>query len=78
VFLPLFLLNMTIGGGLWAKVALSPVLSPLVPVAAVVTPSDPVPVGALILLAAAIVAAAFLMVECQTKLRSVGLRPVLH
>jgi hypothetical protein len=70
VFLPLFLLNMTIGGGLWAKVALSPVLSPLVPVAAVVTSGDPVPVGALILLAAALAVAALLVIVIPVRMKA--------
>jgi hypothetical protein len=70
LFLPLFLLNMTIGGGLWAKVALSPVLSPLVPVAAVATPGAPVPVGALTLFAAAAVVAAFLVALIPVRMKA--------
>lgn len=40
VFLPLFMLSMTIGGGLWANATVSPLLAPVVPVAAVVVPGS--------------------------------------
>ncbi|MDR2491927.1 MAG: hypothetical protein LBD25_00450 [Coriobacteriales bacterium] len=40
LFVPLFLLNMTVGGGLWGNVVLSPVLAPLSPVAAVVASGE--------------------------------------
>jgi hypothetical protein len=42
MFLPLFLLSMTLGGGLWAKVAVSSILAPLIPVAAVSSSSGAV------------------------------------
>ena len=52
VFLPLFLLSMTLGGGLWANITLSPLLSPLVPVAAVTVPGNPTLQGTVVLFVA--------------------------
>ena len=54
VFLPLFLLSMTIGGGLWAQVTISPLFSPLVPVAAVVVPGSATLLGSGILFGAGV------------------------
>ena len=53
VFLPLFLLNMTLGGGLWENVSVTSLLSPLVPVVAVVAPGEATAVGTAILFGAA-------------------------
>ncbi|MDR2714835.1 MAG: hypothetical protein LBB42_04880 [Coriobacteriales bacterium] len=54
VFLPLFLFSMTIGGGLWVNITLSPLFSPLVPVACVVTSGSAALLGITILFAAAL------------------------
>jgi hypothetical protein len=70
VFLPLFLLNMTIGGGLWGKVALSSLLSPLVPVTAAAATGESVFLGTGMLLFATVVAAVLLVVLLRVRLRS--------
>jgi hypothetical protein len=52
VFLPLLLLNMTLGGGLWAKIVVSPLLAPLVPVTAVAGTGDAALLGMMVLVSA--------------------------
>ena len=61
LFLPLFLLSMTIGGWLWAHLVVSPLLAPLVPVAAATASGSGLLLGAALLLAAALLALATLM-----------------
>jgi len=62
VFLPLFILSMTIGGGLWANVSLTPAISPLAPVIAVAASSSGSMLGTVVLFAAALLALAVLAV----------------
>ena len=62
VFLPLFLLSMTIGVGLWASLIVSPALSPLVPVAAVIVAGSPTLLGAGVLLGVSALLLAVLLV----------------
>jgi hypothetical protein len=62
LFLPLFLLSMTIGGGLWAQLVISPLLAPLVPVAAATASGSGLLLGAAVLFAAALLALAVLLV----------------
>jgi hypothetical protein len=73
LFLPLFVLNMTIGGGLWGEAALSPALAPLVPVAAVATPGSATLLGTGTLLAAAVLMAAALAALVVARFRASAL-----
>jgi hypothetical protein len=67
VFLPLFLLSMTIGGGLWGKLALAPICAPLVPVS-VVSATETSSMALWVVLAATIVALCALFVCTQARL----------
>jgi hypothetical protein len=79
VFLPLFLLNMTIGGGLWGEVVLSWFFAPLVPVSAVAVLDSPLLwgiatlCGAAALMAAALIRAASL--PFTEKLKNLSITP---
>jgi hypothetical protein len=72
VFLPWFILNMTIGGGIWGQVALSPLLSPLVPVASVATPASASFAGVVLLFvgAALALAVSFWVPQAHLSLRA--------
>ena len=62
MFLPMFLLGMTIGGGLWTNVTLPPYFSPLIPVTTVVTPGTAaLPGTAVLFLACAIICLALVI-----------------
>jgi hypothetical protein len=54
IFLPLFILNTTIGGGLWGQVTLSPAFAFIVPVSTVVARADTTLLGVEVLVAASI------------------------
>ncbi|MCL1880316.1 MAG: hypothetical protein FWF71_06875 [Actinomycetia bacterium] len=67
LFLPLFLLSMTIGGGLWAESALPAWCSPVVPVVAVSAVSGTDLTGVTVLLVAALVVAGLLLVAASLR-----------
>ncbi len=54
VFLPIFLLSMTLGGGLWNNLVVSQLLSPLIPVAAISATDGSSLMGIIMLFAASI------------------------
>jgi hypothetical protein len=78
VFLPLFLLNMTIGGGLWGELTLSPLLSPLVPVAAVALSGGSTLLGSGMLLGATVLLLAALATVVWLRRSPTGNSPDGH